>query len=267
MVIIDETIEKRVAYLGDIYGTKDVANKRVVNLWVTHTLPIIDTTPELITDRTLSTNPGAAVDTTKFPNVLVGITKTLDATTGDVTIGTDTARFTFIASVKSTFNNAVQIYYDNKFKDIIIIPDTSLLGSGSTTDAHANQEFTLRCYRVGGGMNIDNTGGDLVMPPNAEGVPLPVCNENIAINNDLLMLDGMNRVPGSQPTTTSINNVWMSTGKRTPMTYLTIGDPAILFETVSNVPLFTMYQVNVDQFAVKYVGNRKPTHIIIPLNF
>lgn len=114
------------------------------------TLPICITLDDKINPLTFKTEPA--------PSLPAAITK-LENEEFKQKEGKE--RYVYMGAVKSPITyNILMLYYDRKWKDIILVPDLSFLDISSP-----NKLFDdIRCYRIGSGIDLPNSNANNHLP-------------------------------------------------------------------------------------------------------
>lgn len=184
-------------------------------------------------------------------------------------------RFTFVTKVHSYINgNYVELWYDKKYQDILIVPDTNPIEhmlNGSCA--------RLTCYRIGSGVEMSNvmTQPELTLPANddKDRFLLPIPNENIEATVHLAAVPGLQSADFTQDANSyeemlddAIN---LKRYHRQMANYICLGTYNDIFkESDKSIPIYVLYQIAPRTFKYKYVGNTKPkdtAKIYVPLNF
>ena len=168
----------------------------------------------------------------------------------------------------------VTIYYDNLFKDILIIPDMDSLGTDDAgIDFYANNTMTLQAYTVGRGDFKEKPFKEIVNPlidNDVDGIPEPdkfdktttilASTHGLAINSTcsgrtLILNKG-------DDNETRIGNT-----KASPLQYIQFPDNDDIFEDGTLVATNNMIQQFHDELSIDFVGKKLINKIVIPINF
>ena len=227
-----------------------------VNISIVSTLPMLTLTDELVT------NSSIASVVTPVDLAALDAKNTLKDVEYFEEHGKE--RFTYITTTHSQItNNRVRMYHDAKYEDIIIIPELSYIDSDLN-----HTVYDIRGYRVGGGVEVDDIYNDLIVP-GEEYFKLPLTKSNIENTCEHVRLHGVARDSDhtyyykSLPSGDTIVNK-----KLTTVGMVKLGSADELFvEPGATIPMYTIMQATLDRYALKFLGNKKPTSIYIPLNF
>lgn len=229
---------------------EDSFNLRVCNL-DTHTIIIHveNTIPLMITD-----------DTKIQDYVLKSVSvKTQPQATAvklkDESFGSD--RFVFITSIVSplTENNAY-LYYDKKYKDILITPPLSFFNLGL-----ANMTYEIRGTRLGSGEDLSGFSWNLNVPTSDNSrFFLPETKANVGgIKVHLMGLPGIgtnsNNTRDDSYEEMIDNNVNLKHNIRRLGTLVELGTPANVFNNPDKFPLYLLYQSSLMEYGIKYLSN------------
>lgn len=186
----------------------------------------------------------------------------------------ENGRFTFITKVTSYLTDAtVELYYDSKYKDIIIIPDTTYYKFFANTEL-----VTVNGYRVGTGeeLSVNQVKTDLSLPVHETNgrVLLPEAKENIKAEVLLAAVPGLQSADFTQDANSyeeMLDDVInLKRYHRQLTNYIALGAYEDVFNGTDSIPLYVVMQNSPRNFRYKYLGNTKPkfkTKIYIPLSF
>jgi len=256
-----DTLQSRTARIALSENKKDVAiegevTKITVNIAIISTLPMLTMTDALVTNSEMA-SVDVPVDTAALD---------ADNTLKDVEYleKTGNERFTYITTTHSALtNNRVRLYHDALFEDIIVIPELSYIDN--TLD---NTVYDIRGYRIGGGTNVDEISNDLIVPT-GETFKLPLTKSNIANKCTHVKMHGIARDSANAYYYKHLDNGDMIVNRKlTTVGMIKLGSVDDLFVDAGlRLPMYTIAQVTLDRYALKFLGNIQPTSIYIPLNF
>lgn len=183
----------------------------------------------------------------------------------------DENRFVFLGQATSTVSKLlVDIYYDNSFNDILVIPELSSLGTDDYVDFYSRSTVTLNAYSVGNGERTDKPLKDIVMP--------------IVLND----LDGINEPKRFTETKTVLTSAfglennsmlsnfvlfdsdskWRATSEKgVPIQLIALEENTILYDTVKAMNTYNVVQQFHDRLRIDGVGKHIISKIVFPLNF
>ena len=252
-------IDKRnVRYLELAATEADVTvlNGRKVIVKINTTLPIVKVPTSIVVIDTIDT-PTPAV--ASVFNVL--------------TDPTDVARIKYLGtSVSYTSGSKVDLYYDSKFKDILIVPSTESFGINADVDIYANAPaFVIEGYRVGSGIKHDGylIQNDMSATNENEMSQLPECKRLASLGSSLLLLPGFDSTSlysGVEVMKDGITN--FTRGRVLPQQYIKIGNADDLVANGGDkLPTYGLIQYAPGKNGLTYIGRKNLTELYIPLNF
>lgn len=242
----NDSFTNRICYMTN--GGKFKSKRLIIEL--AGTLPILYTTDGLVDKYVIRDYPAltisediASLDDPNTPN-----------------------RFIFIGAVQSALNlTNVYMYYDNKYKDIFIIPSIEqlLITSDNTIDK-------LRGHRLGSGKAFDNYWLSNLIPLDLEyKYDLPTAKANSAMKSMLVTMPGFD--PSNMVNTNKFeeqSGVFnIQHGDRKLYTLISLGKASDLFTTVTNIPLYLLYQPSYIAYGLKYVNSIDPADYNLYLGF
>jgi len=241
-------------------GDKTTLTDKQVDVVVNNVLPLICVEKEFL-DRKQYTSllSPLADDLNAVKNTLVDTIYLAE---------TGKERFTFITRTTSVLSKSiVNVYYDAKYKDILIIPELNLLGNATDDDIVINSKFVLHGHVLGGGTyrDINETfeTGTMDINNSVTHYEIPTTKANIASNNILLNANGLNPQASKVGTyletmiTPSIN---FGNNNNIPVSLIDLGKWSDLFMELPTIPLYVLYGSSVNAYSIKYVGRKKPTN-------
>jgi len=247
-----DTIKKRMAYLGVSELDKSFDNKRRVIININDAVPLVT-----VNEQVFNANKITEVITVQPVTLLNPL---VDAD--------DINRYLYVTNVISAItNNIVHIYYDYKYKDIIIIPDTVYLGTGSLTDASKHSTYEISGYCVSGGGNAGMHATNIPLDP---AFNMPVPNTKIASKHIAVMLGGMGALASTRYTNRELSShqtYTLSDNRNLPSGLIDIGLATDVFVANGKVPIHNLYQYTPDLYKLKYLGNHEVTKFYILLDF
>lgn len=149
--------------------------------------------------------------------------------------------FKYIGSVRSSVsNNTVRLYYDFKYKDIIVVPELSYMVDPELP----NIQYAIKGHRIGSGAStIQNYTVSLSVETKTD-LPAPITT--ITTKHYAMALNGLNQRLGNRqmvypfPDATSANTEVIDSYSN-PVGVLDIGDFATLFGQDTNVGIYNLY--------------------------
>lgn len=184
----------------------------------------------------------------------------------------DINRFIFITRVESYINrDIVDLYYDKKYQDIIIVPDLVYTKHLSPTE-----DINIFCQRIGGGYNVNDntlTGLTISSDENCK-ITLPEARKISSASVYMAAIPGLQTPDYTQDANSyeeMLNDaINLKRYHRQMLSFLCLGTVSQLFGEVHRLPLYLLYQSGVRGFSFKYLNQVKPdanTKLYIPLNF
>lgn len=246
---IKDSYEQRLAYIAKDSSTRDITNNRRVYITLTSTLPAVHIENNLLVNRELmSKNNNAPVNS---------IINTLASDDDIVVAGEETVyRFTFISrAVSNLFKNTIDMYYDNKYNDIIIIPTTNYMGDETTSNILTNTVANITGFRIGGGCELDYTRiGNKYISLNHK-FNIPKMDDRLDNKFMYINLPGLHTQHGSEFIKTNVSeapmtDVFNSSNRGVCVTTLTLASTIAM-------PVYSVVQYNVDSFRLQYLGIKK----------
>jgi len=254
--------------LADIYtneadkalGTGNTGVKVVVN--ISTVLPLLVFEQSLITTKLVVSTPTAVTTNAAVLNTLGGQYQSgIDANNNPVYA----ERYVYITTANSVVTDTtVRLYYDYKYLDIIVVPETDYVNNG----IDAGISYELNGYSVGSTTNNINTTNfvDTMSNPDVNIGVLPVPNSNIAISTDIIKLPGMsfgvNRDDANTRITVAPDNQIARKGNMFA-TIINLGLVNNLLVTpTSQLPLHNIYQVASTKYSTRYLGYKA-----VPANY
>lgn len=216
---------------------KALVGTNYLTIYVENTLPIFITKDSIITDtNTMVRNTtGAACNT--------ALTSRVD---------TEADRFIGLATVQSplTYNKA-NLYYDTKYKDILIIPNIefySLVKNGN---------YDVRAYRLGSRtvLNSKVAIGTLGMEE-ANRVQLPEAKANTGMKCYLTTIPGFHSESFIDTTRfeEQVNSFNLLHSDRSLMPILNLGTGSSIFTGTTSLPVFLLHQMSFRDYGLESVG-------------
>jgi len=227
-----------------------------VSITIVSTLPMLTMTDALVANSLMTSHDAPSAPTT------LDVDNTLKDVDYLEEFGVE--RFTFITTTQSVItNNKVRLYHDAKYEDIIVIPELSFIDNKLD-----NNIYNIRGYRIGGGVAVDEIANDLIVP-GEETFKLPLTKSNISNVCKHVKMHGIARDSDNAYYYKTLDNGDMVVNRKlTTVGMISLGTADDLFvETGATIPMYTITQATLDRYALKFLGNIKPTNIYIPLNF
>jgi len=247
----------RTAYLGTDSTNPNTDNNRRVNIHLNNGIPLVAIDDDIISSR--------KVKEIDYTGGLVGVSTTLNNVLVDKT---DANRFIYVTQITSPITQDVSIiYYDAKYKDIIVIPETKYLGTGDVDDINANQVFDLKGYVVSGNMEFSDDIYTGSINPDVK-MNLPATNSDISSKTMIANIYGISSTMGHRTIFREVTSGLSIGGERMmPTGIVDLGSITDLFTTEEYIPTYTMYQGSYNMFKVKYLGNKKPSKVYLLMDF
>lgn len=165
-------------------------------------------------------------------------------------------RFIFMSAVRSAMtNNRAYFYYDNKYNDIIILPNIDTISL-----AGDNIVFPVTGFRLGSGVGMRTTNIiNMISMDEADRVKLPKCKKNIKTMKSryiTMPTAGNNRSVDAAKITTYIQNKYSFEEVDGSMfIIIEMGTVADIFETPpSSIPVYLLYQMSLIENGIRYIG-------------
>jgi hypothetical protein len=275
MITVDNK-ELRRGFIGNKETDPTPTNNRMLDIIISGSLPILaGEVIDRVTKLTASPIDGVNcfVENTNINeddnyNVL---TEVID--------GAVTDRFKFLGKANSAIYSGlfIDLYYDKKYKDIIIIPDLRTFGIGENSDFYANDRRTVRGYSVGYGIQFnDMASTSFIFPLNLQdndGIEEP--NRLNKTRSTLVSLYGLES--NSITSNTYIEklsgpdgyfNHGVNTEKGAPIQLVELESNSIVFtDPETKVNTYNLLQQSHAELKVDFVGKRKISKIVIPISF
>lgn len=175
-------------------------------------------------------------------------------------------RFIFIGAVPSQLNQTlVYMYYDKKYKDIIIIPSIEQLSL-----APDNFRFMIRGYRLGSGKEFpDSKLVNIINIDESNKYDLPEAKANANMKSKLITMPGYD--PSNMINTNKfeeqVGDFNLQHGDRKLFTTICLGTATDLFTTVDRLPLYLLYQASFTEFGITYLHNINPSNMKLYVSF
>lgn len=223
---IKDTYKERKALVGTNFLT----------IYVENTLPIFITKDSVITDTNtmIRKTSGAACNT--------------DIESYDTT---ETNRFIKIATVQSPLTyNKVNLYYDTKWKDIILTPNLefySLVKNGN---------YDVRAYRLGNRNVLTSKMISLLGIEEASRVQLPEAKANTGMTTYLTSIPGFHSESfiDTSRFEESVGTFNLLHSDRSLMTILNLGTGSSLFTGNTLLPVYLLHQMSFRDYGFESVG-------------
>ena len=244
----------RTAYLGTDSTNPNTDNNRQVNIHLTNGVPLVSIDDEIISDRLIKEELYTGGTLRVIPNILVD--------------REDANRFIYVTQIISPISkDKSNIYYDGKYKDIIIIPETKYLGTGDINDINANQTFDLAGYVVSGNSEFKNDVFTGTINPDTV-MNLPETNRNINSRSMVASIYGISNTMGNRIVSYPMaTNMSIRDRRMLPIGIIDLGTITDLFTVSTLIPTYSMYQSSYNMFKIRYLGNKKPSKVYILIDF
>lgn len=245
----NDTFTKRIGYLKG-------NNKIRIEISITNTLPLVITTNDIIDKVTYKTTPKVTTDS-----------DLLDSDPDEKN------RFIFISKNMSYINSSsVCLYYDTKYKDIIVLPDLSYTKLIKTVFTHK-----VFGHRVGSGREVSfkhNYNIVLSVEDNNNRVLLPETNTNLNTETKMVSFPGM-QYPDFGPDCDSFEEMLddainLKRYHRQLTNLISLGEASKVFKSLDKLPIYIIIQESARTFKYVYLGNvpiDPSTKLYLPLNF
>ncbi len=250
----------REAYLGNNEEEKLKNNRRVV-------IEVIGTLPILVGDY---------IDKLLVTDADIGVIDSVETATPAaadnynvlVDINNDD-RYLYLGSSKSLITKIMtHIYYDNKHTDILVMPDTVMMGSGDNDKLYVNNTMTLQAYNVSVTDIKNKPNGDIVCPVNIDiidSIPLP--NRFSKTTTVLASTFGLENNSMYNSNRSTVNGKTITLAGGLPTQYIIFEDNETIFDEVKALSVCNMTQQIHGTLNIDPVGKHKTARIVIPLNF
>ena len=266
--------EHRVGYIGEKESNLIPTNNRMVDIAISGSLPILAGD---VIDKV--TKVGAS----QIDGVNCFVENVIENDNHNILIevidGKVTDRYKFLGKANSAIYSGlfVDLYYDKKYKDIIIIPDLRTFGTGDNATFYNNDRRTIRGYSVGYGVKFnDDVTKSFSFPLNKtdnDGIDEP--NRLTKIRSILVSLYGLEN--NSMASITYIEKIsgldgyfnhGVSSEKGAPIQLLELELNSVIFNNPeTKVNTYNLIQQNHAELRVDYVGKQKISKIVIPISF
>lgn len=223
--------------IKDTYKERKVlVGTNFLTIYVENTLPIFITKDNVITDT----------------NTMIRNTAGAACNTALASYNTDeTNRFISIATVPSPLTyNKVNLYYDTKWKDILITPNLefySLVKNGN---------YDVRAYRLGNSNGLTSKVISLLGTEEANRVQLPEAKANTGMKCYLTSIPGFHSESFIDTTRfeESVNSFNLLHADRSLMTILNLGTGSALFTGTQPIRVFLLHQMSFRDYGFESVG-------------
>lgn len=265
-----ETIETRFAYLGVSEANKDISRNMRVTINVGSRLPFIS----------LSQSSGAGgvnADTDVLDNIHYNksyadaVTPDLVATKAkNVLVDKDDAnRYMTVAFVTSLITeNEAYLVYDDKFKDLLLIPTLFELGDTPKTENMLKGfNYTIDAFQVGGTIEgLNNSTSFMFSGPTDNkllGIPKPITT--IATKTHIMSINNTGMVSAANNRGMTLGTKYIESSSVGSMQFVSLGSTANLFGT--SVVLARMIKASFSSYQLVNGGKVDVDDIIIPMPF
>lgn len=164
-------------------------------------------------------------------------------------------RMVFMGAAKSPFTSSrAYFYYDNKYQDIIILPNIDMIALAGN-----NIVFPIDGFRLGSGVGMRTTSiVNTISMDEADRVKLPEGKGNISTINTRfvsLPLGGNNKSVDSAKITTYIQDQYsFEESDSSLFTLVELGTKADVFNNPTNLPVYLFYQTSLVEYGIRYLG-------------
>ena len=189
--------------------------------------------------------------------------------------GNSTDRFKYIATAISPITDQkAEFYYDDTYKDIIVIPDLDSLGTGDTVTLYSNRNVSIDGYKILGQGNYNQYSTQLTLPTitniedSSNFILSDKPNKINTTNTYLLYIDGLQ--PNSkinQLGHTYQNGDVGYNMYRVPIILVDLGKVSDIFGKQIRIPTFNTLYKGLNQHVLDYLGCIDSDRLIIPLSF
>jgi len=179
-------------------------------------------------------------------------------------------RFKFIGVVNSPLtDNSVGIYYDDKFKDMFVIPSLNSVGIEDDVRLYENSGIEVIGHRLFG-RGLDNIYVD--------DLSLPIKDDNAFVLNNIPKRLNTTKAfvvyTGMNSNNTGLDMLGDDGGdriiydkSRLPICYIDLGDVNDVFDEDVSLPTFNTLDMGVGMSKLHYLGNVKRRRITFPITF
>lgn len=266
--------EHRVGYIGEKESNLIPTNNRMVDIAIFGSLPIL--AGDMIDKVT-------KVGASQIDGVNCFVENVIESDNHNILIevidNKVTDRYKFLGKANSAIYSGlfVDLYYDKKYRDIIIIPDLRTFGTGDNATFYNNDRRTIRGYSVGYGVKFnDDVSKSFSFPLNMtdnDGIDEP--NKLTKIRSILVSLYGLEN--NSMASLTYIEKIsgldgyfnhGVSSEKGAPIQLLELElNSAVFNNPETKVNTYNLIQQNHAELRVDFVGKQKISKIVIPISF
>lgn len=184
--------------------------------------------------------------------------QTISLTGPNLTDDTLENRFTYISSVQSPITkNVAMLYYDKRYKDILILPNLEYLTHGVSSGT-----YCIRASRLGSGSRSNSRSWfHDVTNAYTSRCALPETKSNIQIKTLLTNFTGTAfATPGNKDEgyveILSDNKGQIKHNMKRLQSIVNLGTAASLFKEVGPVPVYLLYQHTMMEFGIEYIANK-----------
>ena len=270
-----DTKARRSGYIAISESDKETTHNRRVDIEVVGTLPIL--AGEFVDrftkvgvspiDGTIEVQESVSPDIGSVLNILV------DHTTDENGTLIKLNRYKYLGNAISTQYSGLRVdfYYDNDFKDIIVIPELKTFGVEDNVLFYSNDKRTIRGYSIGNGRSMNNAPATATYLPliddDTDSIPEParfIKTKTYTVTCYGLEVNSIcNSISRNQSGTENYSE------KGAPLQFVEFDLNDILFGADNKVTLntYNLLQQYHAELKVDYVGKRKIHKIVIPINF
>jgi len=182
----------------------------------------------------------------------------------------DLSRLTYIGDAISLISNRMlSIYYDAKYKDILLINDVKSIGIDNDISFYENNVAILTAYAVGNGAMQNYPHKEIVLPlmkEDKQGIENP--GRTSSITTTITSVTGLAGNSMVHTTYTDIPGTYVSLASKhlLPMQFITLTTSAIS-DVNYDVPAYNILNQFFSGDVIEYVNRRHLDRIIIPIMF
>lgn len=276
MNLNEDNIDLRKGFIGFKELDPKVDSNRMVDIVISGTLPIL--AGDVIDKITKSTKLQIDGINCVLENINIDENDNYNVLT-EVINEKITDRYKFLGKAISAIYSGlfIDLYYDKKYKDILLLPDLRTFGTGDNIDFYKNNCRTIRGYSVGYGISFnDSVSTSFTLPLKNQ------CNDGIDEPNRLnktrtILVSLYGLESNSIATNTYIEklsgtdgyfNHGINTEKGAPIQLVELELNSIVFNNPeTKVNAYNLLQQSHAELKVDYVGKRKISKIVIPISF
>jgi len=264
---------KRVAYLGATEDDPKLTGNRQIYVNIVSTLPMLSGTmvdryinSDDVVKNVLIKEETATPSKTDNTNILV------DPTYKDID-GNDKVRYTYLGeSLSLVTNHKAVFYYDDKFGDMIVVPETALFGDPDDTELGINNILYINGHNI-------NQGTDKQFPMDT--LELPVADDTyqvirfpIASRFDKTTTILANVAGFSDDSMCKVRYLDVSssddkstTNRVLPIQFIQLPDVSDIFGNGTKIGTRSIVSGKLGEYVTLHNGIKPVSKVIIPLSF